>query len=144
MRLFLLAGLVLFLGCSDSNDPGDGPVDIEGTWTWSAEFGSDVLELSCSASGGAIVEQSGSQFSGQIVNGSGACSGPGGSLPFDPDGAIVGGTIDDDNVEFEDASCEYTGIATGDPVDEIDGDMTCVFFIDGEDVEMTGTWQMER
>lgn len=143
MRHLLLASLILVLACSDSNNP-DGPVDIEGTWTWSAEFGNDEIDLTCTASGGATIEQSGSQFSGQIVNGTGTCTGAGGSGPFDPNGPIVNGTIDDDNVAFADAFCDYSGVATGDPVDEVDGDMDCVFIIEGESVETTGTWEMAR
>lgn len=145
MRLLPLAGMVLLVACSDSSDPdGDDPVDIEGTWTWSAEVTNDEFELTCSASGEANIEQSGSQFSGQIVNGTGSCSSPEGPLPFDPNGAIVGGSIDDDNIEFSDDFCDYTGVATGSPINEVDGDVTCVFPIGDEDVTLEGTWQMQR
>jgi hypothetical protein len=143
VRLLLLAGMVLLVACGDDSSGPDDGVDIEGTWTWSAEISNVEFELTCDASGDAIIEQSGSQFTGQIVNGTGSCSGPGGSQPFDPNGAI-GGVIDDDNVELSDDFCEYTGVATGNPVTEVDGNVTCVFPTDEEDIQMTGTWQMNR
>lgn len=143
MRLFLLAGMVLLVACSDSSGPeGEGPADIEGTWTFEADISDTELTVTCTATGVALIEQSGSQFTGQIMNSTGTCSGPDGDFPFDANGALVGGTIDDDNVEFDDAACTYTGLATG---DEIDGDVTCLFVDDdGEEITLSGNWQMTR
>lgn len=144
MRFLLLAGTVLLIACSDDSSGPDEPVEVEGTWTWSAEISNPALELTCTGSGEAIIEQSGTQFSGQIVNGTGSCDGPDGTVPFDPNGAIVGGTIDGDNVEFSDDFCDYTGVATGNPVSEVDGDVTCLFPDGEEDIEMSWTWEMSR
>ena len=143
MRWLLLV-LLLVPACGDDSSGPDEVVNIAGSWNWAADVSNTELSLTCVASGAALLEQSGSQFSGVISNGSGTCTGPGGSAPFDPNGAIGGGTIEDDNVSFDDNFCEYTGIATGNPTNEIDGDVTCIFPIQGEDVVMTGTWEMNR
>jgi hypothetical protein len=145
MRRLLLAGMVLFTGCGDDSSGPDGETaDIEGSWSWSADISNDEVEISCSAVGSALIEQSGEQFSGQITNSTGTCNTPTGSVPFDLNGAIVGGLIEGNAVSFEDNDCEYSGLASGDPVDEVDGDVTCIFSVEGEDLEFTGTWQMSR
>lgn len=144
MRLLLLAGIVLFVACDDDSSGPDETVDIEGSWSWTAEVLNAELSLTCEGSGDAVIEQSGSQFSGQITNSTGSCTGPGGEQAFDFNGAIVGGTIDGDNVEFSDDFCDYSGVATGDPIDDVDGDVTCLFPSGAGNIEMTGTWAMNR
>ena len=145
MRLFLLAGIALLVACSDSSDPGDDDTaDIEGSWDWTANISNAELELTCTASGGATIEQSGDEFSGQIQNSDGICSGPQGTFPIDLDGALGSGLVQARSVSFEDDACEYTGVATGDPTDEIDGDVTCTFILDDEPAVFEGTWEMTR
>ena len=147
MRLLPLAGIVLLAACSDSNDPDGGePADIEGSWTWTADLSSTEIELTCTTTGGATIEQSDDRFTGQILDSEGTCSGPEVNIPFDLDGAFGSGVIEGSAVSFQDDRCEYTGVATGDPVDEIEGDVTCTFAFNnnGETVTFDGSWEMTR
>ena len=145
MRRFLPAGLILVAACSDdSSDPNDA-VDIQGSWNFSASVSNSELGITCEASGGLSISQAGDQFSGTISNGEGTCALPDGSASFDPSGAIGSGTItDEDQIEFSDDFCTYTGQATGNPATEVQGDASCVFGIGAQDVPMEGTWQLER
>ena len=145
MRLLPLAGLVLLVACSASSDPGGGePADIEGSWTWTAGISSTAIELTCTTTGAATIEQSGDHFTGQILDSEGTCSGPDVNIPFDLDGVLGSGVIDGSAVSFEDDRCKYTGVATGDPVDEIEGDVTCAFVFNNNDetVSLNGSWEM--
>ena len=145
MRRFLPAGLILVVACSDDGSDPNEPVDIQGSWTFTASVSNSELDITCEASGGLSITQSGDQFSGTVSNGEGTCTSPAGPLSFDPSGAIGGGTItDEDQIEFSDDFCTYTGQATGNPATEVQGDASCVFNIGGQDIPMEGTWQLER
>ena len=147
MRSLLAVLLLSLVACSDddsSGPDGDDFANIDGSWTWAADVANSELQLSCLAAGSATINQTGDQFNGTITGSSGSCTGPEGTFPFDSDGPIGGGFVEGNSVSFDDNFCDYTGVATGNPINEVDGEVTCVFPISGQDVTMVGTWEMQR
>jgi hypothetical protein len=147
MRRLLLLGLVLVVACSDDDDGTDPNdiVDIDGDWIFSASASNPELDVSCVLAGSLSIQQNESQFTGTITESEGTCTTPEGDFIFDSDGAIGGGAIvNEDEVQFDDPFCTYSGQAQGNPADQIEGEVACVFSIDGVDVPMEGTWQMDR
>jgi hypothetical protein len=145
-RLFLL-GLVLAVACSDDDDGTDPNdiVDIDGDWVFSASASNPELDVSCVLGGSLSIQQSGSEFSGTISDSDGTCTTPEGDFTFDADGPIGSGTIvNEDEVQFDDGFCTYSGQAQGNPADQVEGDAECVFVIAGNEISMDGTWQMDR
>ena len=143
--ILLLPSVALAAACgSDSSGPNDGPPSLAGVWSLEADVSNGSLQVSCVLTGMVTITQSGNQFSGQASNTSGLCTAPGQSEPFTGDGPLTGGTISGSQVSYTDGVCTYTGTMSGDPVNRIQGDVSCDFPIQGTDVPMNGTWQLSR
>jgi hypothetical protein len=65
-------------------------------------------------------------------------------VPITADGDIAGGSIMGNTVTYDASHCSSTGTATGSPVNKIAGSLTCSFPISGQNVPLTGSWQITR
>ena len=143
-RILVFATAVLAAcGGGDSSGPS-GDINVAGTWNYQANISNSGVALSCIATGTLTITQQGSQFSGQATNSTGLCTGPGGSAPFDANGPITGGTVSGNSITYTDGICTYTGNASGNPINKVAGTVTCNFPIQGQNIPMTGTWQISR
>jgi len=144
--ILLLPSLALAAAAcgGDSSGPSDSTPSLAGAWSLEADVSNSSLQVSCVLTGTVTLTQSGSQFSGQASNTSGLCTAPGQSEPFTGDGPLTGGTISGSQVSYTDGICTYTGTMSGDPINRIQGNVSCDFPIQGTDVPMNGTWQLSR
>jgi hypothetical protein len=145
MKRIVLAAAMLLAACGGDDSTGpSGAANVAGNWVWQANVSNASFQLSCVATGSLVLQQSGAQFSGQLTNGQGTCTGPGGSAPFDPNGSLTSGTISGSTLSYSDGICTYSGQMSGSPVNQVQGNVNCTFAIEGQNIPMTGTWHVGR
>ena len=143
--ILLLPSLSLAAACGgDSTGPNDSPANLAGVWSLEADISNGSLQVSCVITGIVALTQSGNQFNGQASNPAGLCTAPGQSESFTADGPLTGGAIDGADVSYTDGICSYSGRMSGNPVNRIQGDVSCDFPIQGTNVPMSGSWQLSR
>lgn len=147
VSLNIVCALAITSACSELSSPERIP-SVAGTWD-DLVFEADnaVLAVSCDGSGSVIISQQGSTFSGD-GDGSVACSTPVGLLEGEGDVRVTNGLIDGTRVAFRftlaGGTCDASGTASGDPVSDMAGTISCSITESGQTVVVTGTWQASR
>ena len=142
-RLSLVAAAAaLFAACGDST----GPVTLGGSWSFNDAISNSQLATSCSSNASINLTQNGNTFNGSVASGTSTCSSSGSSNSAAMDGALfTGGQIQGTSISFtDDSGCSYTGTVSGNPVNRMSGDESCVVAVSGTNYTFTGTWQASR
>lgn len=132
----------------DSGPSGPDVLNMAGTYDYAFNVSNASLQVSCSGTGRLTINQNGAQFSGQSTDGATNCTGPGGQLVLANNGQVTGGTINGNQISFSfplaEAGCNATGTASGSPVNNLSGIVTCTLAVSGQTVQLSGTWQGSR
>ena len=144
--LSLIAGaLVTVAACSSSSTGPTATPDIAGTWALGGSVSNASIQITCNLQGTATLQESGSNFSGNVSGSTTTCTGPGGTVVASADGPITGGQITGSTVTYNDGQgCAYTGTVTGTPSNRIQGPVTCQLAEAGQTYTFTGTWTASR
>jgi hypothetical protein len=142
-RLSLVAAAAaLFAGCGDST----GPVTLGGSWSFTDAISNNQLATSCQSSASIDLTQNGNTFNGSVATGSSTCSSGTSSNTSAIDGSLFGaGQISGTSISFtDDGGCTYNGTVSGNPVNRMSGDESCVVALSGTNYTFTGNWQASR
>lgn len=139
----VLLGSILMVACGgDSTGPAND-ANVAGQWSFGETLSAPSFSLSYVGTGTVQLSQSGSQFSGtadeQVV-----VSGPNGSVNASGSGTISGGQINGNSVSFQASTCDYSGTASGNPTNRLEGTVGCDVDVQGQTIHFTGTWQAGR
>lgn len=142
-----LIGLALLVsacgGGSDATNPNQD-AQIGGTWSFSHNISDRVVGISCTGSGQIVINQSGTQFTGN-ANQRGLCTASdGSSVDASGQSSIQGGQVNGMGVSFRGGNCAYTGTASGSPINRLDGQETCQLDAGGQTLNLAGTWSAGR
>lgn len=138
----LAAGLV---GACGGDTGPKGPPNVSGSWNFNDAVSNSGLGLSCVSSATVNVVQTGSNFTGTVVNGTQTCTAGGQSSSGDLTGGTVdGGQISGSSISFTTEGCQYSGTVTGSPANRMSGSENCVFAYNGTNYTLTGTWQASK
>lgn len=134
-----MMAVLLLAACGDD---GTGPsgASLTGSWTFSQNFSNQQVAISCQNNGSAILSHTGNNLSGSTTS-TGSCSGPGGVIDNSGTATISGGQVNGAQVTFQAAGCNYTGTVSGSPPNRINGTLSCVIAVAGQQLTFTGTWQ---
>lgn len=147
MRIFLTGAIaasgIALAACGDSTNPPDTP-DIAGTWQLEATLANTALQATCDAEGTVQITQDGESFTGQISESTLTCTAPAGTITDDVDGPLTGGEISGTSLTYSDGTCDYSGEISGSPPDLVSGNAVCTVTFEGQDVPLSGTWQISR
>jgi hypothetical protein len=138
-----LAFLLITACGSDGDGIGPGAADVSGSWQFRSAFGNETVLANCQAAGEVFIQQSGSNFTGQVNGGQGVCTSSVTFVPTVPGGSIAGGRIDGSNVSYTNGPCDYTGVIAGN-ARRMSGGMECALTVGEAEHAFTGTWEMTR
>ncbi|UCF20059.1 MAG: Ig-like domain-containing protein, partial [Gemmatimonadota bacterium] len=137
----ILAGLLA--GCGDGADTTGPAPDFSGAFLFHASMVDADHQITCTAEGTAVIQQSGSTFTGNFTQ-TGECVGPGGSADNSGSGSLSAGRFDGRAVSFEAAGCRYEGNLVGQPPSGAQGEVTCSISEGGERFDFAGDWLVTR
>lgn len=147
-RPFFSASLSLVLAACGGGDGGtgpSGPINIAGAWSYSDNTSSSLAGISCNSAGTVVISQSGSSFTGTVQATQGVCTDSfGGVIDNTGSSTVTGGQINGNQVSFQVPFCQFQGVVSGNPPNQMSGTQSCTIAISGVNVTFTGTWLASR
>ncbi|HEY7235476.1 MAG TPA: hypothetical protein VH539_15080 [Gemmatimonadaceae bacterium] len=145
--LGVVAACSLVAACGASSDATapQGPRNIGGGWSVAIAMSNASLRITCQGNGLMSLVQTGTNFTGYVSNSGLLCTGPGGSAGGSWDGPLTGGQVSGSEVSMsDDTGCSYNGTASGNPVNRIDGHVTCMVPAQGSVYPFSGPFVATR
>ncbi len=147
-KVWVSAGVALVVAavlaaCGSSDTTAPKTTGVSGNWTFQELLSLASAGLTCADSAHITLNQSGQTVTGNYVQ-TGVCSAGGQTFANDTSGLITNGRVAGDSVAFNEDTCLYTGLITGNPATRMSGGVDCPDTSTGQRVDITGTWVMTR